>query len=147
MRKIQNLAMAIVLPLLAPLMAGQSACNEEPVYDIEIGGEWSDSYGGAHTIDDYEWVQGGFGPASVFLLETYDNDMDFAIALNGPDNAWNPGLWSRFDWTDMDDMGGWYYCQTAFAAETYDEAYDTPASNSGNLDNGCGGFAWTYMVP
>ena len=113
-----------------------------PADDIAIAGDWADSWGGTHAVDNAAWRSGD----STFAIASYDNAAGVAIAQNGPDNAWNPGLWSRFDWTWSDD-GALYYCQTAYDAASADAAEATPAADGADLLTGCGGFSWTELRP
>ena len=69
------------------------------------------------------------------------------MAQNGPDNSYNPSLWSRFDWT-YDDTGALYYCQSAYNAATQAEAAaaSEPDASAPGL-GGCGSFLWTALTP
>ena len=108
---------------------------------LEIRGSFDDSWGGEHTITQTTWVTGG----SSFAISQFDNDEQFIIAQNGEDNAYNPGLWSRFDWASVD--GALWYCQTAYAAESEEAALATEAADATNpSDGGCGGFSWTQLT-
>ena len=108
---------------------------------LEIRGSFDDSWGGEHTITQTTWVTGG----SSFAISQFDNDEQFIIAQNSEDNAYNPGLWSRFDWASVD--GALWYCQTAYAAESEEAALATPAADATNpADGGCGGFSWTQLT-
>lgn len=108
---------------------------------LSINGEWSDSWGGSHSIDAFTWLSG----SSSFAITRADDAAGWAVAQNGASNSWSPGLWSRFDWTwDVD--GGVWYCQTAYDAATEADALDTPAADATDPANGgCGGFTWTSM--
>ena len=79
-----------------------------------------------------------------FKILTYSNREKYAIAMNSPDNAYNPGAYSRFDWT-IDTEGVAYYCQTRYDAASAQEAYETAASDSSDLASGCGNFSWTTL--
>ena len=107
--------------------------------DIAVAGTWSDNWGGEHTITNDAWVSGG----SSFALSAYDNDLGYAIAQNGSENAWSPNLWSRFDWGWQD--GELLYCQTAYDAATEADALATPAADLTNPAGGCNGFSWSVL--
>ncbi len=66
----------------------------------------------------------------------------WAVAENGAD-SWNPGSWSKYDWTE--NSGEVYYCQSTFAAETEADALSADSANATDLDTGCGGFPWSQM--
>jgi len=110
---------------------------------LDIAGTWQDSWGGDHRISESRWEMVGMG--SFDVLE-FHNDGRWIIAQNAADNAWNPGLFSRFDWAFAGpDL---WYCQTAFAAATREEAVATPpADPSDPATGGCGGFPWTLLTP
>jgi hypothetical protein len=68
------------------------------------------------------------------------------VARNDATNAFNPGLFSRFEWvmagTDL------YYCQAVFDAA--DEAAALSAARPDRATpaaSGCGGFPWSLLVP
>ena len=118
---------------------GETGETGETAEDIAIAGPWVDYWGTDHTVSNTDWTQG----AMAFAITTYDNDATYAIAQNDADNAWSPGLWSRFDW-------GWakeelVYCQTAYDKATEADALATPAADIGDPRSGCGGFPWTVM--
>jgi hypothetical protein len=83
--------------------------------------------------------------ASVFRIVQVDNPHSFLIAQNDSGNKYNPGAWSRFDWT-YDDSDVLWYCQTAYAAESQEAAQQTAAADASNLAAGCSGFAWSRLT-
>lgn len=139
----KNTAILAALALTAPFTIAQDDCDSEDI--IEVAGSWTDNYGSDHEIDNETWVSGGFGYSSTYWVGEFDNDANYVVAQNDSENDWNADKWSRFDWTEADADGTWYYCQTAYDAETMDDALNTPAADSGDLDSGCGGFPWSSM--
>jgi hypothetical protein len=110
---------------------------------IDIAGTYVDEFGTEHVVDDVSWTQTYPGySAWTFAISSYDDEARFVIAQNDPDDPYNAGLWSRFDWT-----GDLHVCQTAYAAATEAEALATPRADDTDLDGGCGGFAWTDLTP
>jgi len=119
--------------LLAACTAGQG--------DIEIAGDWTDSWGQAHRVTNEQWEI----VDSVFAITEYDNDDHYAIAHNDDANEYFPGLWSRFDWTYHADA--WWVCQTAFDATDEDAALSTEAADAADpATTGCAGFAWSELT-
>ena len=104
---------------------------------LSLTGSWDDNWSGHHEVDAFQWASGDSLYAITQAGETW------AVAQNGADNPWSPGLWSRFDWASVD--GGLYACQTAYAAESEQDAVDTPAADPADLQTGCGGFAWNAL--
>ena len=108
--------------------------------DLAIAGEWVDNWFGSHTITNSLWTSGG----QTIALTDYDNAARVVVGQNGAANDWNPGLWSRFDWT-WDVNGQLWACQTAYDAASEADAWATPPADSVDLGAGCGGFAWTML--
>ena len=112
---------------------------------IDIAGDWTDAYGGAHTFTDTLWTyDDGYGSVSEYSISVYDNEENYFVAENGP-TAWSVG-WSRFDWTTGAD-GSYYYCQATYDAATEADAIATTTSDdTAPGDGGCGDFAWTGLT-
>lgn len=121
------------------------------ILPLAIVGDWAEVAGafptrevwGYHAIDDAVWTD-AFG--STYAITQYDNDAGVIIAQNGAGNGYNPGAWSRFDVTS-DGEGGWYYCQTAFAAAAEADALATPPADASDpATTGCGTFPWSHLI-
>jgi hypothetical protein len=88
----------------------------------------------------------GYGDVSVFHIARYDNDAELLVAENDAANQWNPGLYSRMDWVWLGTA--LYFCQSVFDAADADAAWKAPAPDDSDPDNGgCGGFAWSQLIP
>jgi len=117
--------------------------------DLAIVGNYTDDFGDSHAISSDQWLQSfSSGDTLTFAIELYDNHEQFIVAENGDDDLYNAGLFSRFDWTwDADSI--LYYCQSAFDAETADDAEATARpDDSDPASAGCGvsSFAWTSLT-
>jgi hypothetical protein len=110
---------------------------------IDIVGSYTDTYGTSHTITESMWTQNMDGGVSVFHITQYSNDERFLVAQADPANAYNPNLWSRFDWTEKEDK--LYYCQSIYDASTEDAALKAKPADSTDLDKGCAGFSWSEL--
>ncbi len=108
-------------------------------------GSYTDDYDGGHIITNQSWTMSGFG-ASTFELMEFSNQDGWILAQNGADNDYNPGRFSRFDWT-TDEQDSLWYCQTAYDAETLEDARAAQPADREDLDTGCGGFAWSRLQP
>jgi hypothetical protein len=108
---------------------------------LEIRGNWVDDYGFDHEITQTEWKTMG----SIFHITQFSNVADFAVAQNDAANAYNPNLWSRFDWT-RDRGGDLFYCQIAYDAATEEAALAATGADRGDLSTGCSGFAWSKLT-
>ncbi|HCP45440.1 MAG TPA: hypothetical protein DIU15_05330, partial [Deltaproteobacteria bacterium] len=118
--------------------------DDSPSARIAIGGQWSGPADGVHTVSSSSWSD-PYG--ATFNLSQFQNAQQFAIAQNHADNDFNPGLWSRFDWT-WDEFNTLWYCQTCYDCEDEGEALATDAADSSALSSdGCGGFAWSSLTP
>jgi hypothetical protein len=119
---------------------------------LAIVGTYTDAYGTNHVITQTTWTQTYCTSISSCVPQTdtytiafYSDPSEFLVAQNGPNNAFNLNLWSRFDW--VTSQGHLYYCQTAFDAATEADALETARSDDSNpAIGGCGGaFAWTPL--
>jgi len=108
-------------------------------FEIEITGKYTDGYA-THTISNSDWIMGD----SVFHFTKYDKENNFMIAYNAGSNQWNPGLWSRFDYTEKDDE--LYYCQITYDAATAEAAEAVTAADRTDLGAGCNGFYWSKLT-
>ena len=119
--------------------------------ELAIAGSYLDQWGVAHEITTATWTMTYPAPypgTDSFAIAQYDNDEAWLVAQNGAANAFNPNLWSRFDWTG--NGGDLWYCQTAFASPDQTAAVEVPAADpSDPAQGGCGayGFAWTHLTP
>jgi hypothetical protein len=121
-------------------------CSIEP---LAFAGSYDDNFGSHHEITPTEWTQTGYGLTSRFFISQHSNAGGYVVARNGADNAYNPGKWSRFDWTRFDDGNGLslWVCQVAFDASSEAEALGTPpAQRDDPSAGGCGGFAWSELA-
>lgn len=108
---------------------------------LNLRGTYTDNYGGDHAISQESWVMGD----ATFHIAQFSNSEGFLVAQNDTANEWNPGLWSRFDWTTV--AGITYYCQTAYDASSEETALGTPAASADNpAETGCGGWSWSHFT-
>lgn len=114
--------------------------------DTETGGEmalaivgtYMDNFGDTHTISQTEWTNS----AGSFAISQYSNDEMWLVAQNAETNMYDPGLWSRFDWTwDGEQL---YYCQTIYNGATIEDAL-AGSADAGDLAAGCSGFSWSQL--
>ncbi len=115
-----------------------------------IVGSYEDNFGDPISITASTWIIGTAGDASsvpsVFHLVQVDNTNSFAIAQNDAVYSYIPDKWSRFDWAIGSDHV-LRFCQTAYAADSAEQALQTPAANAQDFDHGCGGFSWSKLTP
>ena len=108
-------------------------------YNIPVAGSWVDNYGTPITITNHLWeVAASWGYSNYTILAYGAN---FAIAQNGPDNSYNAGKFSRFDYHDI-SSSGFEWCQSVYNADTARLALK-PTGPTGysaaNKTHGCGG--------
>jgi hypothetical protein len=134
------------------LAAGCSGFSWSLLSPIELLGGYEDGFGGDHEVSAATWLSGG----SVFHLLEVSNEEDWAVAQNDCDNQYNPGLYTRFDWTTAAsgaagaggaDGGTLYYCQTGYAEESAEAARDLSPADVNDLETGCNGFSWSSLTP
>ena len=111
--------------------------------NLAISGNWTDNWGGTHSIDTATW-EDGYG--SVWNISQYANGGQNIVAQNDTGNVSNAGLWSRFDWHWNGD-NDLYYCQTCFDCADEAAALGAGPGDAIDLVSGCGGFSWSSMTP
>lgn len=111
----------------------------------EIVGNYIDNWDITHAITETTWTQDSDTGVRTWLFTAVDNEADFLVAQNGPDNEMYPGLWSRFDWTVTDGDRLWI-CQDVFSANTEEDALNAPSPPRDDPENtGCGDWGWTEL--
>ena len=107
---------------------------------FELVGVWGSNFGTTLAITETMW-----GAQSIVA---FDNDANFAITQNPADDPWNPSKFSKLVWTEPSG-GTLHYCSVDFGKDTAEAAMAT--TNTADPANpgasGCGGFAWTMLVP
>lgn len=110
-----------------------------------IRGVWKDTWGTSHSITDSRWTQKYGQDTSLFWIHYFDNTTKMMVAQNDTTNAFNPNLWSRFDWTEVDGVR--YFCHTAFDAASVEDAANALAPDATDpVTGGCGGYPWTPLT-
>src|SRR5262249_58514476 len=103
-----------------------------------IKGVYVDNFGGLQAVSAPFWISGNL----VFGVCSVDDTQHFLIARNSLRNAFNPGKYSRFEWT-MSGNRLWY-CQSVFDASSANAAASASrADPSDPANKGCGNFAWS----
>jgi hypothetical protein len=106
-----------------------------------IHGVYVDNFGGLQAVSTPFWVSGNL----VFGICSIDNTQHFLIARNSLRNAFNPGKYSRFEWTTFGNR--LWYCQSVFdAASASAAASAARADPSDPVNKGCGTFAWSTLI-
>ena len=130
----------LTLPLLGCPAAPPTESDTPVPTELAIVGSWTDDFGGSHEITTETWTMAVGG---VFHILDFDNVDRVVIAENDAANEFNPGAFSRMDWTmDGSDL---YFCQTAFDAPTEQAAWETARADDTDLAMGCGGFGWSGL--
>jgi len=124
-----------------------SACGDEDPKErgpLEIIGNYVDEWGNSHQITAETWTQTGTGFSAMLHVSVYNNFFDYLAGQNDSGDTFNPGKFSRHDWTMS--LGNLYYCSSAFDKDTLHEALAAD-SDATDLAAGCGGFSWTNLTP
>ena len=112
--------------------------------DSRLIGEFEDDYGIRYSISEKTWQQ---HPGSIYHIEYWDSDDQYLIAQNDESSSPNPGLWTRIDWTPLDNMAPykWGFCLTVYDAPSATQAAaNIPALRDTPL-TGCNGFPFSRM--
>jgi hypothetical protein len=110
---------------------------------IDIAGEYDDGFGGTVSIEDCA-IYGS--PVS-----SVDNDEQYFVLQNSCDDMFNPGKWSRYEWTWVTGDAGepeLYLCTSVYDADSEAEAIAADrADDSDPANDGCSGFPWSKLNP
>ena len=141
----RRLQTATALAVFAAVVLAGCA-SDDGQGQLEIAGNYMDNFGSSHTITQTEWDD-GFG---IFHILTYSNAADFLVARNDSGNAFNPDLFSRFNWVFF--QNDLYYRQSPNDAPTEAEAGATDTADRTDPPNGgCGlpdfDFPWSLLTP
>lgn len=128
--------------------AGTDAGGDVEQGPLAVLGEWDTdvdtTYPGfvriTETSVSFSWYDEG-----DVTITRYDNAEAFLVGQNAADDPFNPDKWSRFDWAPRDE-GGYYWCQTVFAADTEEDAATAEPADAGDVATGCGGFPWSVIT-
>ena len=122
--------------------ASDETDDESSSESLEIEGEWTDDFMGAHSITSDTWTQTFGGDTFTYTIAAFDNEAGTLVAEADTD-----GAWSKFQWTP--GMGtSVYYCQVVFDAASQADAEAAPLADAADpATGGCGTFAWTLLTP
>ncbi|MCP4749338.1 MAG: hypothetical protein GY866_00455, partial [Proteobacteria bacterium] len=108
----------------------------------DLNRDYVDNWNGTHSISSTHWVNG----QSAYTITKLDSTGKFMIGLNAADHPYNPGKYSRFDWTTY--SGELYFCQSAYAEATAADAEAVAAADPTDpTTGGCSGFSWSKLTP
>jgi hypothetical protein len=138
--------------LVGVLILAASACSNADG-DLEIRGRWQDNYETTHDISNQSWfTSSAFGDADK-SIEYYDNDKRYLIWQRPADDAFNANKFSKVVWIvaqrDLATVEKFYYCEIVTGKDSFAEAENAPDTSDASepQNGGCGGFAWTTMIP
>ena len=147
----------VVAGLLALAVTGISGCGDSSgskgkhktaSAPLEIDGTYLDEYGTNHVITDALWTSSDSFGTSRFHILSFDDGSDFLIAQDDGSNAFNPNLFSRFDWTlSNNDL---FICQTVYNGADIAAAQAGLANRTNPSAGGCdatNNFPWTNFTP
>jgi hypothetical protein len=131
----------ILLLLATSAHAQGGGCSAKPTASPEIAGNYVDNYGGLQSVTNDFWYSAGL----VFETCSIDNAGHRLVAYNNLRDGYNPGKFSRFEWTKSDNR--LWYCQSVFDAATEQAAQSAPSADPGHpAVGGCGNFAWSELI-
>jgi len=105
---------------------------------LEVAGDWTGEFGDESITDD-DWNGAD--------IVAFDNDDNFAITRNADDADFDPGKFNKNVWTEPND-DGFHYCTVDFGLDSAADAEATDmTADDEDLEEGCGGFPWTQLMP
>lgn len=109
-------------------------------------GDFEDDYGNRFTNTEVAWVQNASRRYGILRWSTSGG---YLLARNAATNPSDPGLWSRVDWVELDDMEPWLwaFCLSAYDAETAEAAQAVTVADRSSPRTGCNGFPFSRMRP
>jgi hypothetical protein len=128
------------LALARTSFADDGACSLNKT-DPSIKGIYADNFGGLQEVSAPFWIS----TDAVFEICSVDNGSNRIIAMNNLRNAYNPGKFSRFEWTKYSNR--LWYCQIVYDAPSAAAAAAAPPADPTNpSQGGCGKFAWSELI-
>ncbi len=141
-----KLLYALLVTLVANTATTASAQDagecRSPGVEPSIAGVYVDNYGYLQVVTEDFWISHF---SLVFELCSVDNGKRRLIARNHSRNEFNPGMFSRFEWTRFKNR--LWYCQIVFDAKTPQEAASKPPADTSDPERrGCATFPWSSLV-
>lgn len=117
---------------------------EDPVIPHQLIGFFEDDYQIQYSVSDSTFI---LLPNSIYHIKSWNIDEQYLIAFNDSSNSYDPGLWTRIDWIELNDMEpfSWAFCISVFNAETFQQAELGGQTNSDTPMTGCNGFPFSRM--
>jgi hypothetical protein len=109
---------------------------------LAVYGLWDDT-AGFHSVNDHAWLMWSSWGTSRFDISQSDAAGGWLSAQNAASNDYYPSLWSKFEW--FETGGQLYYCQVAYDAADESTALSATSADQGDVNSGCGGFAWSTL--
>jgi hypothetical protein len=133
-------AIAAVMLASSARAEGVASCPINKI-DPAIAGSYLDNFSGLQSVSASFWFSAG----STFEICSVDNTRKRIIAQNDSRNTFNPGKYSRFEWTTFGNR--LWFCQSVFDAPDASAAAAAPPADASNpVDKGCGQFAWSTLI-
>ncbi len=128
-----------------------SGCVQDD--DIEIKGNWADTYSVTYVISNDIWSESGtdWGSSNTYtydkVIHDYDNDTKKLVYQEPANASYNANKFGRIQWVKV-DKNLFYFCMEVYGKDSYDEAFSDPATSDASSpeSGGCGSFPWTKMT-
>lgn len=114
----------------------------------EIVGTYTDQFGDTHEITQTKWTILSVNGNSIVRLRAVDNFSNYTVGKNDDTVSFNPGKFSRLDWTFFND--DIFMCTSVFDGFNLDDAFDGEVDATDPTAGGCSkanNFTWTNLTP
>ncbi len=111
----------------------------------QTSGSWTDNFGGSYTITNLI-ITNVTSNGATYVFHILANGSNSVICLNDANNSFHADLYSKFVFTNI-ATNTFNLCQPFFDEESQESIENaTDPTNTGDLDAGCGGFAWSLLT-
>lgn len=109
-------------------------------------GTFEDDYKIEYELNENVFFQ---KPSTRFHIIKWNISEQYFIAKNDSTNPYDPNLYSRIDWVQLENMSPfkWGFCLSMYNASSADSAEIINTADRSNPKTGCNGYPFSRMKP